>query len=337
MRFIERLRNAWTSRVERGLYRGTRAALLPPDALLSILAKRSYPMFRIWQRYASATERYFYGERPPDPSRYDGASVHHLREHGYMIAPSEYASAAVLAARDWVVEQAERARAQVAGSREISEHEEDGIVAEVMPVDGRVRLHFSPAGLKRNDIPDVIRHFADAPVCRELTAAYFDTGVDAMVAGTPYYVAEVVTANERLETWHIDCLRATVKCFLLLDDVGEAQAPLRYIDGSHVVDEARLRLFYQIAHGGLGAAYFDTDEAAAYDGGARHLTAPAGSLLAFDSRGIHAGSFCRSGARVTLANGYRPPQARRLTPRLFRDPARIPYPWERATRAMRPA
>jgi hypothetical protein len=335
MSFFDRLRGAWTSRVERGLYRGRRVALLPPDALLSILAKRSYPLFRAWQRYASMTERYFDGRGRPDPSRYDAALLDHLRDHGYAVAPGEYAPAAIRSARDWVLDRAERARARAGDRRDISEHEENGVVAEVMPLDGRVRLHFSPGALAIGDVPEVIRQFADAPRCRALTAAYFATGAEDMIASAPYYVAEVVTPNERLETWHIDCLRPTIKCFLLLDDVGEAQAPLRYVDRSHVVDEERLRLFFEIARGGLGAAYFDAETAASHDRVARHLTAPAGSLLAFDSRGIHAGSFCKSGARVTLANGYRPPQARRLTPRLFRDPVRTPYPWERATAATR--
>ena len=335
MSLIERLRHAWTSRIEPGLYRGTRAALLPTDVVLSLLAKRSYPIFRAWQRYAAATNHYFDRGRPPHLSQPDGVLVEQLRQHGFVVTPSGYPAAEIRAARDWVVDRAERARQRVGESREIARYEENGLVAEVMPVDGRVRLHFSPDALVAADVPSVIRDFADTRFCRELTAAYFDTGVDDMRCRVPYYVAEVVTPNERLETWHIDCLRATVKCFLLLDDVGEAQAPLRYIDRSHLVDDERLRLFYEIARGGLGAAYFGDDDATAYDGGALHLTAPAGSLLAFDSRGIHAGSFCRSGVRVTLVNGYRPPQARRLSPRLFRDLVRTPYPWERATAATR--
>ncbi|MGZ3442988.1 MAG: phytanoyl-CoA dioxygenase family protein, partial [Polyangia bacterium] len=198
---------------------------------------------------------------------------------------------------------------------------------------GRVRLHFTRAMLDGGALPEVVRRFADDPASRALAAAYFDAGASDMVARVPYYIAEVMTPAEKVETWHVDCLRPTMKCFLLLEDVGEEQAPLRYIDGSHLVDEERRQLFYRIARGGLGAAYFDADAAAAYDRAALHLTAPAGTLLAFDSRGIHAGSRCRNGTRVALVNGYRPPRALRLSPRLFRDPEQTPYPWERVTNA----
>ena len=325
---FERLRASWSSRVEPGLYQGRRAALLPADAALSLLAKRSYPLFRVWHRWAAATDGWFSGTAP-EVSAPDADVLATLRAQGTAMTAGGYDAAAVRSARDWVVAQADRARTLAGEDRTITKHDLDGVVAEVMPLDGRVRLFFSPTVLARADMPNVIRRFADDPRCRALTAAYFDCAPRDMLAATPYYMAEVMTPATKLESWHIDCLRPTIKCFLLLDDIGEEQAPLRYIDRSHLVDEARLRLFYRIARGGLGAAYFDDGAAADYDRQARHVVGTAGSLVVFDSRGIHAGSICRSGTRITLANGYRPPRARRLSPRLFRDPEQTPYPWER--------
>ncbi|MCU1278785.1 MAG: hypothetical protein JWM53_2331 [bacterium] len=332
MSLIDRIRRAWSSRIEPGLYRGGRAAFLPADVVLSLLAKRSYACFRVWDRYAAATGRYFdRGGGAPDASAYDAAALQSMRERGYALAASGYDAAAVRAARDWVLERARRARDLAGASRDISTQQVDGIVAEVMPADGRVRLHFTHAILEGSDLPEAIRRFADDSACRALAAAYFNARGGDLVARVPYYIAEVMTPAEKLESWHIDCLRPTMKCFLLLDDVGEEQAPLRYIEGSQRVDEQRRQLFYRIARGGLGAAYFDSNAAAEYDRTARHMTAATGTLVAFDSRGIHAGSMCRRGARVALVNAYRPPRALRLSPRLFRDPVQTPYPWERVT------
>ena len=68
MSLMQRLRYAWSSRVESGLYRGPRAARWPSDAVLSLLAKRSYALVRGVQRHALATDPYFDAGAAPAPS-----------------------------------------------------------------------------------------------------------------------------------------------------------------------------------------------------------------------------------------------------------------------------
>jgi hypothetical protein len=59
------------------------------------------------------------------------------------------------------------------------------------------------------------------------------------------------------------------------------------------------------------------------------MTAPANTVIAFDTRGVHAGSHLTEGLRVTLATGYRPAAGTRINPRHFPDLEKSPYPWER--------
>src|SRR5262249_23071495 len=160
----------------------------------------------------------------------------------------------------------------------------------------------------------------------KLVRAYF--GAERILTGLPYYMAEVMEPAARLEPWHFDCIRPTIKAYLSLDEIGFQQAPLRFVPGSHRMDQARHRLFYAVCRGGLGAAYFAREDCNRLDGSAVAMTAPAGTFILFDTRGSHAGSMCRSGRRVVLANGHRPARVARLNPRMFRDPAPTPYPWQ---------
>jgi hypothetical protein len=331
LRVLQRLQTAIRSRFYDGPYHGVRAAFLPMDVLLSLLAKRSYSLYRIWYEYGKRTDPFFGRDRPPTAESFDAGLLEQLRSRGYAMGASNISPSALATARDFVLNLADYAR------RECGRHanngaddilwRENGITYEVIPSGGRTRLHFTAEGLARANAPEILMTFADAGWIRSLVAAYF--GIDEIVVGLPYYMAEVMERAERLEPWHVDCIRPTVKAYLLLEDVGADQAPLRYLPGTHRVDGERHRLFYQICRGGLGAAYFDREDCRRFDREAIDFLAPKGTYLLFDNRGTHAGSLCRSGRRILLANGYRPITATRVNPRMFRDPRPRPYPWQR--------
>jgi hypothetical protein len=193
---------------------------------------------------------------------------------------------------------------------------------------GRTRFHFSPTSLKRGDLPTVIRDFAEDRRGRALAHAYF--GTRRILTHLPYYMAEVMEPAIELESWHVDCLRRTIKIFLALDDIGPNQAPLRYVPGSHRVDETMHRLFYDISRSGLGSAYYEASDCACFDRVGVPIIAPANHLFVVDNRGIHAGSLVKQGLRISLTMGYRPYTSARVTPRQFKDPKPMPYPWDRA-------
>jgi hypothetical protein len=325
---LARLQAAVRSRLTPGTYRGPLMALAPVDFGLSLLAKRSYPAYQLWYRYCALTDRYF--DRDPKPfATYDTALLESVRARGFALERGPFSTTEIQAARNFVLERYHAAIAHVTAidsSHTANKHRFTDRALEVAVERdcGRTRFFFGPAALERADCPEAIRRFADVPELRALAAAYFGTAT--LLAQRPYYMAEVCQPARDLEPWHIDCIRPTLKTFLLLDDVGPEQAPMRYIPSSHRLDEARHQLFFRICNGGLGHAYFQAADCARFDAQATALTGTAGQLLVFDNQGVHAGSLCRAGLRITLANGYRPRATTRLNPRLFRDPAPVPYP-----------
>jgi hypothetical protein len=303
-------------------------ALAPVDLGLSLLAKRSFPAYQLWYRYCTLTDRYFDRDAKPSVS-YDLSLLEGVRARGFALDRGPFAATEVRAARDFVLERYQAAIEHVAAvdpGRAANQHRftDRALDVAVERDSGRTRFFFGRAALERADCPEAIRRFADVPELRALAAAYFGTAT--LLAQRPYYMAEVCQPARELEPWHIDCIRPTLKTFLLLDDVGPEQAPMRYLPSSHGLDEARHQLFFRICNGGLGHAYFQPAECARFDAQATALTGAAGDLLIFDNQGVHAGSLCRAGLRITLANGYRPLTTTRLNPRLFRDPVPVPYP-----------
>jgi hypothetical protein len=314
------------------VYDGWRKALAPADLVLSLLAKRAYPFYRFWYEFGKRTEPLF----SPAARRVSEAQqglLFDLQWLGFAMRPSGATRAEVSSAREYVFSLAERARARAgkldpAGTTDIVRFAEDDIQYEVFRTGRRLRFHFSPASLSRSDVPKLVREHAALEWAAELVQGYL--GTSRVVAGKPYYMAEIVESGAPVEPWHIDCVRPTVKVFLTLNDVNAENAPLRYVGGTHRVDENRHRLFYDICRGGLGAAYFEQPVCDELDKRGTSVIAPEGTFIVFDNRGVHAGSYCQSGQRVLLANGYRPATTTRLNPRLFRDPHPVPYPWERA-------
>ncbi|HEX2571003.1 MAG TPA: phytanoyl-CoA dioxygenase family protein [Polyangia bacterium] len=331
---LAKLAHRISGRVEAETYPGALAGLIPVDLVLSLLAKRSYPLYRLWRRYGELTGPYFDQCAAAVAAPPDEGHLRELRARGLVRVGQPYSTGEVAEARAWVLERVEPMRRRAAeldpsGQASSVRWQDEGLRYEVDRRTGRLRIYFprGPAGEQAERWPRILREFGDVPAWHALAQAYFGAG--AVRAGQPYMMAEVLTAAPDIEPWHIDCLRPTLKSFLYLTDVGSAQGPLRFQPGTHVLDEARHRMFYRICNGGLGHAYMGEEESRRLDAICEAVTGPAGTALLFDTQVLHAGSWCTEGMRVALVNGYRPLVATRLNPRLFRDPRPVPSPWEK--------
>ena len=320
---------AVSSRYEPNTYRGSLKALVPLDLTLSLLAKRSYTAYRLWSAYADLTGPLFDRAGGPPLATEDGALLGDLQRDGYAFAASRLPADEVRHTRGYLLSLYEEAHSHARRypTQTDLSWTERGITFQVLRSCGRTRFHFSAESLAHAETPGLLRRFARDERVAALLGAYFEIG--EVLPGLPYFMAEVMDTSATLESWHVDCLRETVKVYLSLDDMGEGKGPVRYLPGSHRIDEARHHLFHEIARGGLGPAYFDKHECAALDRAGVPITVPFNTLILFDTRGFHAGSLCRTDRRIILANGYRPVTATRLNPRLFRDPAPALYPWQR--------
>lgn len=329
------LKSKLTSKFSVNPYRRGRTILLAPmDALISWLAKRSYLIFRIWERYHAATLTAFNTSSSNSPNC-DTTSLANLKRQGFTSLPSTFAAAEIKDARDYVLRLFEGIHAFAESrdpekKRDLLRWSDEEGEYELDRIGGRTRIYFKSGILESPTLPKVLRDFANYLPLHSLAQAYFDA--DQIITQRPYFMAEVMIPAPTREPWHIDCFRPTLKAFLNLADVGPGQAPLRYIPGSHHVnadDERRHRQLFEIANGGQGPAYFDRETCRRFDAEAKELVGAENTILAFDVRGAHAGSYCRSGQRITLANGYWPLTSSRFNPRIFRNPTRAPYPWER--------
>jgi hypothetical protein len=331
---LNRLAAALSQRVSAETYDGARALLLPLDFGLSLLAKRAYPLYRAWEHYRVATKPFFDGgdeARDPALGPAEQAALEELLRVGAAVTEAPFCAAEIDEARDWVIARTPPAKAH---ARSLDPEGEcvhvqwtaDGIQHEYVRTTGRTRFYFTAERLRSSDLPRAICAFPELPGLKAIARAYL--GSSTLLAGSPYYMAEIVEPAPRVESWHVDCIRPTVKAFLTLTDVGPEHAPLRVIPGSHLVDEERHRLFFRICQSGLGVAYFDEEACARFDRAARVVTAPRNRILIFDNRAIHAGSRALRAdePRIVLAVGFRPPSSTRVNPRMFRDPEPAPYP-----------
>jgi hypothetical protein len=192
----------------------------------------------------------------------------------------------------------------------------DGIQVEISRSTGHYRFYFPEESFQRQQLPRVMREYHHLPITHRIVQNYY--GMTASPS-RPYTMAEVLVPGRYLQPWHIDCLRPGVKAMLYLNDVTAAQAPFRYIVGSHRPTSAIHRQIYWVGRSGLQEAYYDEAENQVLDSLATVFTAPANTLLLFDNRGQHAGSICREGMRIVLVNGFRPASGVRVNPRFFPD------------------
>jgi hypothetical protein len=310
-------------RIPEGTYGGLRACLFPPDFVLSWLAKRSYPLYRVWDGWASATRVAFPARARPDdhsPECFSPgpAILGELRAAGAVKVSDAFPPSFIADARDYVLRRFHQAvaRAEPVPGETVRWIEGDGTSVEVSRSSGHYRFHFPNDPARKRRLPAVIREFMRLPKTHRLIEKYYRMAVRPC---DPYTIGEVMVPAPKVTQWHIDCLRQGVKAMLYLSDVGPGQAPFRYLAGSHVPGAEVHHQIYRMGRSGLDESSYDDKTNALYDQRATVFTAPANTLVLFDNRGIHAGSLCTEGIRVTLVNGFRPACSTRINPRFLPD------------------
>jgi hypothetical protein len=328
----------FTQRISPEVYRGARAGLIPVDIALSLLAKRSFAGYRAWRTFTELTNRFFSSAASTHlVSSNDQQLLSALHDNGAAKGDDAYPRAELDEAREWVLALAARAQAKLHGQSldplKPPRWEQDGITHEFHPRTGNLRFYLTRDVPSR--VPPLVSRFMDEPRLRAIAAAYFGTAHITSMA--PYMMAEVLFPTLYPETWHLDCIRPTLKTFLYLDEVTANQGPLRVMPGTHRRSERQDEIFFRVCRGGPPAAYFTPEEDAQLDPLGTAITGRCGTLVVFDTRMLHAGSRCLEGRRVVLVNGYRPLTAARINPRLFRDPAPATLAWQRSIESSRAA
>lgn len=218
-----------------------------------------------------------------------GEAAAHLRENGYYIFPERLPAAFCdkiaerIANKDFLIR-------------------DDSI-----PYDGRT-YKYDPAApiahnymLSNDDITDVpeVQELLSDPVLIRVAQSYLNA--KAIFSGMSLYWSAAVKDrpdDQSAQTFHWDMERIKwLRFFINLTDVGPDQGPHCFIAGSHRTgslppeihrqgyvrhqDEDILRIFGKDAY--------------------REFTAPKGTIVAEDSRGLHKGKVLKSGARLMLA------------------------------------
>lgn len=105
---------------------------------------------------------------------------------------------------------------------------------------------------------------------------------------------------------HIDDWKMRFKSFLYLTDVGPENAPFTYFVGSHKDAPWRRTVEARYYRTGSNGGYLNEHERTfvpqMYE--ERVFTAPAGTLILADLRGLHRGTPLASGKRITLVNYF---------------------------------
>ncbi len=105
---------------------------------------------------------------------------------------------------------------------------------------------------------------------------------------------------------HIDDWKMRFKSFLYLTDVGPGQAPFTYFLGSHRDAPWRRTVEARYYRTGSNGGYLNGRERQFVPQlyGEKIFTAPAGTLILADLRGLHRGTPLVSGKRITLVNYF---------------------------------
>jgi hypothetical protein len=119
--------------------------------------------------------------------------------------------------------------------------------------------------------------------------------------------------NEQVDDWHTDTWRFRFKAMLYLGDVTADNAPLRYLAGSHTGASWRWSKFMSsyVAHSAADTAVAHRLRARAAAGQADNprldpvvCTGQAGTVILFDTRGVHGGTTLRDGERFILNHTF---------------------------------
>lgn len=152
------------------------------------------------------------------------------------------------------------------------------------------------------------RPFFDDPVIRGVMEAYLSPRVASFrhELENRFGLSKMAQAD----LFHFDNWRPICKAFLYLVDVGEENAPFRYLRGSHRDGSWRTRHAIEFDAGGTSGRYghFFPQEIRALQeqqGWEEAVcTGKAGTLILADFRGLHRGTPLKSGRRVLLNNTF---------------------------------
>jgi Phytanoyl-CoA dioxygenase (PhyH) len=148
------------------------------------------------------------------------------------------------------------------------------------------------------DVPEVQELICD-PVLINIAQNYLDA--KAIFSGMSLYWSAAVKDrpdNQAAQTFHWDMERIKwLRFFINLTDVGPDQGPHCYIAGSHRTGNMPPEIHLK------GYARHPDDEVLRIFGKTayREFTAPKGTIVAEDSRGLHKGKVLRNGTRLMLA------------------------------------
>lgn len=140
------------------------------------------------------------------------------------------------------------------------------------------------------------------PRINDLAAAYLGVqpvvGPAALTWTTGVPLSDDVTHYSRNATryhWDFDGI-AVMRVHVYVSDVGESDAPMRYVRGSHRTSRTR----WALLRGGV-RSYTDEEVEAVYGRDAvQEILGPAGTVYVTDPFGLHRGSDARGGTRLFL-------------------------------------
>jgi hypothetical protein len=229
-------------------------------------------------------------DKPSDPH------LAALVENGFVLIPALHDRALVQTLHDRIYDLAERVRT----GRHDKEwktltYQEDGIY--------RIR-----------DIEQVVpeaRQILNHPLTNGLVRSYLQTAKFRTTGNYVDFKPDLV--HDYTTVPHLDSWKSQLKIFTLLADVGEANAPLVYFAKTHRDGEWRREFDYTmwsgdyIGGGGVVPPHVLRDLHNAGGPTAPReamITAPAGSAIIADTRGVHRASNLRAGYRLQIVQKF---------------------------------
>lgn len=165
-----------------------------------------------------------------------------------------------------------------------------------LPVRGRSRALWSPQDGSPADWDMFFRTVYGHPVVQGFYHAYWqDLNQNSQI------LCEHLVPSLIGDDWHIDKPYDQMKVYILLNDVTSRQGPTRYLKGSHRTDNFhKIRLLHSFFVHGVNYAYPSPRVVTALPGEEILATGRAGDAIFFDTCGIHSGTRCFEGERLTL-------------------------------------